>query len=319
MVIPMKNNRTQFWSNLFRDRWLIILCLLLAFLTWHGVRRNIGNEIPISDVAVELQVPEGWAVWDKSLSRVNVLFRGSREDMLYLNNDQLKVVIPIDTPIADEEISIKISDSFLRNPTDSKVVRFNPPEIVVRLDQESVKLLPVKASIAEETLPSGIEVTRVTCTPAAVQVSGAKKILDGMTSIHTEKLRLRDRQTTFRESVQLALPEGSRIRAEPTWISVEVQLSVQSDVKVFEAIPIHILSPPGEDRLITVAPATIDITLQGRPQLLERLSSKELFAFVKSADLPEYAGYDVPVDIRLPAGLSLTAKPPVVHVEIRKP
>ena len=95
----------------------------------------LNLEVSISNIAVDVDVPEGWAVWEKSVHRVNIVFRGSREDIRYLNNEQMRVVIPVPSPARGEDLTVRLSEKYLRNPTGAKVVRFSPSEIVIKLDQ----------------------------------------------------------------------------------------------------------------------------------------------------------------------------------------
>ena len=101
----MKISLSAYWEQIRREKWLLLLCLVLAFLGWQGIRRNIGFEVSVSNIVVDVDAPEGWAVWDKSVQKVNILFRGSREDIRYLNNEQLKVVIPVPEPQRGTEMT----------------------------------------------------------------------------------------------------------------------------------------------------------------------------------------------------------------------
>ena len=175
----MKNSFSKFWKTLQAEKWLLVLCLILGFLSWQGIRKNIGFEVSVSNISVDIDVPEGWAVWEKSVQQVNVLLRGSREDIRYLNNGQLRIIIPLSEPASGEQIHIKLSERYLQNPTGAKVVRFSPSEIFVKLDQESERLLPVKATV-NGSLPEGIEIDKMVCTPASIRVSGAEQVLKKM-------------------------------------------------------------------------------------------------------------------------------------------
>ena len=169
----MKNKLSWYWQQLKKEKWLLLLCLVLAFLAWQGIRSNIGFEVSVSNILVEVDAPEGWAVWDKSVQKVNILFRGSREDIRYLNNEQLRVVIPMPKPERGREMVVRLKPKYLKNPTsaNAKVVGFSPDEVVVKLDQESTKLLPVKATISG-SLPEGLEIERMVSSPATVRVTG---------------------------------------------------------------------------------------------------------------------------------------------------
>jgi len=314
----MKNRLPRYWIQLKKEKWLLLLCFVLAFLAWQGIRRNIGFEVSVSNIAVDVAAPEGWAVWDKSVQKVNILFRGSREDIRYLNNEQLRVVIPITNPVRGKEMAIRLKPRFLKNPTSAnvKVVGFSPDEVIVKLDQESEKQLPVKATV-NGSLPEGLEIERMVCTPATVRVKGAKQVLDGMENIRTKPIELRNRQSSFKESVELDYPQSSRLTISPEWVTVEFSLEMHSNTTMLEKVPVRILCTPGERRTIDVQPQVINITVRGQQQRLEQIRSVDVFAYVNCAELAESTGYDLPVVVDLPSGVQLVkTDPAVVHVQI---
>ncbi len=312
----MKNKLSTLLNNVRKEKWLLLICFVLAFLAWQGIRKNIGFEVSVSNIAVDVDVPEGWAVWEKSLHRVNILFRGSREDIRYLNNEQLRVVIPIPDPTHGEETIIRLSEAFLKNPTGAKVVRFTPSDIIVKLDQESERLLPVKAAV-DGSLPEGLEIDRIECTPAAVRVTGARQLLDEMENIHTEPIDLQNRQASFKESVSIALPHAGRMLVDPDWVSVEFTLEHRSSTKTFENIDVKIMCSSGELRRFNIQPTTVNITVKGQQQRINQMRQTDAFAYVDCADLVENTGYDLPVVIDLPDNIHLIkADPAVVHVNI---
>jgi len=312
----MKDKKLSLWSQIYKEKGLLFVCFVLAFLAWQGIRKDIGFEVSVSNIAVDIEAPAGWAVWEKSVQQVNIAFRGSREDIRYLNADQLRVVVPVETPVQGEEIRIKLSGNFLQNPTGAKVVRFSPAEIVIKLDQEMEKTLPVKAAF-NGSLPAGMEIERIVCTPASVRVSGARQILDDMKNIHTDAIELKGRNASFKESMAIALPQVGRMRVEPERVMVEFVLEQRSSTQVFEKVPVRILCAPGERRQFNIEPQTINVTAQGREQRLEQSRSADVFAYVSCSELDESTGYDLPVEVNLPTGLQIIkTDPSVVHVEI---
>ncbi len=315
----MKYRLSRLWKNLKTEKWLLLLCFMLGFLSWQGIRRNIGFEVPVSNISVDVDVPENWAVWEKSINEITILFRGSQEDIRNLNSDQLHVVIPIAEPTAGEQIRIELKAKHLNNPTGAKVVQFSPPEIFVKLDQESEQLLPVKASISG-SLPEGLEVDRIVCTPASVRVLGAQQVLAEMGNIHTEPVDLKDRQNSFKVSVPIALPQAGRMRADPEWVSVDFVLVQRNSTEEFKDIPVRILCAAGAPRTMELQPKTINITVKGQQQRIEQFRTADLFAYVDCTGLNESTGYDLPVSVDLPDGLHLVkTDPAVVHVDVAKP
>lgn len=312
----MKDSLSKIWNQIRKDKLLLLLCFVLAFFSWQGIRKNTGFEVSVSNIAVDVDAPSGWAVWEKSVHRVNIVFRGSRENIRYLNNEQLRVVIPVPDPDGNDELTIKLTEANLRNPTGAKVVSFSPSEIVIRLDQESEQQLPVKAAI-KGTLPEGLEIDRIVCTPASVRVSGARQVLEAMENIHTEEVDLKDRQSSFKESVPIALPQAGRMVVEPNWVSVEFFLEERNSMARFEKIPVRVMCTPGDPRQIQVVPHQINITVQGLQQNIEKLRAEDIFAFVSCYDLTESAAYEMPVEVNLPADIQVVkTEPAVLQVQI---
>ncbi len=312
----MKNRFSKQWKNIQKEKWLLLLCFILAFLAWQGIRKNIGFEVSVSNISVDMDLPEGWAVWEKSVHQVNILFRGSREDIRYLNSGQLRVVVPLSNPTAGDEIHIRLLEKYLKNPTGAKVVRFSPSDVFIKLDKESERLLPVKATI-NGALPEGLEVEKIVCTPASVRVSGAEQILSEMQNIHTEPIKLTDRQASFKESVPIALPEVGRVRVDPDWVSVNFMLEQHTSTQEFDDIPVRILCASGESRQMVLQPKTIKITVKGQQQRIEQMRTVDVFAYVNCADLTESTGYELPVTIKLPSGLQLVrTEPATIQINI---
>jgi YbbR domain-containing protein len=312
----MKNRFSRIWLNMRKEKWLLCICFILAFLSWQGIRKNIGFEVLVSNISVDVDVPDEWAVWEKSVQRVNILFRGSREDIRYLNNEQLRVVIPIAEPTAGNNIHIKLSAKHLKNPTGAKVVRFSPSEIFVKLDQENERLLPVKAAISG-SLPEGLEIDKIVCTPASVRVSGARQVINDMQNIHTEPIELKDRQASFKESIPIALPQSGRMRSDPEWVFVDFALVQRSSTEEFDNIPVRILCSSEEQRHIEIVPKNVNITIKGQQQRVEQFRTADVFAYVSCTELHENTGYDLPVKVDLPEVLQLVkTDPAVVHVDI---
>ena len=313
----MKNRFSKFGKFLAGEKWLLLLCFILGILSWQGIRHNTSFEVTVSNVPVEIVVPDGWALLEKSASSVSILFRGAREEIRYLNSGhQLRIEIPISDPVAGKEVHIPLVEKYLQNPTDAKPVRFTPPEILVRLDRKSERLLPVKAKVSG-TLPEGIEVDRIVCTPAAVRVSGAEQVLDKMQHVSTEAVSLDNRQISFKESTQIALPPNGRIKVDPSWVYVDFTLVQHANTQDFDNIPVRVLLAPGETRTVSLSPEAVRITLSGPADRMEQVRKNEIFAYVNCAELIENATYDLPLELHLPPGLKFVkAVPSVVHVDI---
>jgi YbbR domain-containing protein len=313
----MSDRFLKFRGQIRREKGLILLCFILSFFAWQAIRRNISFPLPVSNIPIEVHIPEGWAVLDKSQDTVDLLFSGSREDIRDLNNETLRVILPVPNPEGSESMTLTLQPDFVKNNlTDAKIVRFNPTEIEIKLDQKGEKLLPVKA-ILDGTLPEGLEVEQIIYTPATVRVKGAQQQLNQMDNIHTEPIELKNRQTSFKENARIALPQGGRLQTEPERVSVELILETRNSTAVLNQVPIHVLCRPSERRRIDIRPLSITITVKGQQQRIDQLQAAEIFAYVNCTVLEENTGYDLPVIIDLPTELQIIkTEPAAVHVEV---
>lgn len=308
---------SKMMSQLNKEKWLWLLCFVLGFFAWQAIRQNISFQLLVSNVPVEIEVPEEWAVLEKSVEAVDIRLVGAREDARDINNVPLRVVIPIKDPQPGEVMEIELKPDFLKNnPTDAKVARFSPSTIEVTLDRRGSKRLPVKASYQGE-LPEGFVIENIVCTPAAVVAHGATQQLGSMETLHTEVIQLKNRTTSFKVNAQLDLPQDGRLQVEPDRVSVEFVLAERSSTATFEKVPVRVLLNPGERRRVDVQPLTVDITLSGGQQKIDALKASDLFAYVTCTELTQSAGYELPIRINLPAGVRMIkSEPAAVRVEI---
>ena len=301
----MTHKLSDLWTQLRTEKWLLLLCFILSFFAWQAIRYNIGSEVPISNIEVEIDTPEGWAVLERSLDTVDVRFLGSREDIRYLNREQLRVVVPILNPEQGRTIVIPLQDKYVKNnPAGTKVISFSSSQIEIRLDQEGEKILPVKATYDDAQLPAGVEIEgAVVCKPASVRIKGAQQQLDKMDNIHTLPIDLKNRQGDFRENVRIALPQTGRLVADPDRVTVEFTLKPLAFEKNIDTVPIHVLDNPGSPRIVHLSPAVTTIKVGGKQQRLEVLQPHDVMAFVDCSELKSTGEYTLELQVELPAGL----------------
>ena len=108
------NKLNQLINYIWQDKWLILLSLALAFLSWQRIHRTIGYETTLSQIPIELIAPEGWSLLSSSLDDVSITLRGSQEEIRLLKNN-LRVIIPLPEPNAQNEATIRFSNTHLLN------------------------------------------------------------------------------------------------------------------------------------------------------------------------------------------------------------
>ncbi|MBN2685615.1 MAG: hypothetical protein JXR40_10075 [Pontiellaceae bacterium] len=301
----MKHKEPSFWTQLNKEKGLLLLCFVLAFFAWQAIRRNIGFELPITNIAVEVETPEGWAVLETSLDTADAIFLGSREDIRYLNREQLRVMVPITDPKPGKTVTIALQPKYLKNnPTGAKVVEFSPKQIEIRLDKEITRNLPVKATFDASQLPEGLEIESVVCKPATIQIKGAEQQLLKMENIRTEPIDLRNQQDDFKAISRVSLPAGGRLGSDSDRVTVEFKLKTYTHEKDFDLIPVRIMRGTGELRKITISPSTIAVRVRGQQTKVEQLQPENIIAYADCSDLETSGIYTLEVNVDLPSGIS---------------
>ena len=316
----MKNPRKKKGKSLpLNNLFLFLLCFVLAILSWHGIRKNLGLEISVPNVKLDYEIPEGWALMEKSADHVDILFRGSREDIRDLNNTQLRIRIPIKNPVAGQEIRIPLTEDLLQNPTSAHPIHFLPAEIVLRLDEKTERTLPVKATVLGK-LPEEYQLDKIVCTPATVRVYGPKQTLEPLQTVHTESVNLAGRTASFSANLQVILPPESHLKADPEWVSASLSVVQHTQTKEFPRIPIYTLCAPGETRQILVHPKNVTLIVSASSYQIEQLRPSDLFVFVDCSDLNETTTYTLLPTPYLPNGVKFVKTLPAsIQVEVKAP
>lgn len=60
------SNLAPFWETMSRNWFLKLLCLVLAFVVWQGVRQSNSQEMVVQEVPVTIAVERGMAVLEQS-------------------------------------------------------------------------------------------------------------------------------------------------------------------------------------------------------------------------------------------------------------
>lgn len=292
--------------------------LVLAFVTWYAIRSAINFETVVSDIPLTIQVNPGWAILDRSAKTVDVLFRGSQEDIRYLNRDQISVEADIRGKPFAGALSVKLRPKNVQAPGAVRAVVIWPDEITLKLDQEGEKQVPVKVEL-QGTVPEGYEVDSVTCTPASVLLQGPRKRLGEIESVRTAAVDLEDRVRSFKKLKMPVVTPGENWvgRVSPSNVVVEVTIVERSATKEIQELPVRVLVSPGVGPKLDIWPVKVNVTLKGLAESLKNLKPEEVQASVDCSALEAGASYELPVKVHASAGVTaIRVEPPTVKITV---
>jgi len=295
----------------FHNKGAKLIALVLAAVTWYAIRSAISFEMTVTDIPLTIQVDDGWAILDRSAKAVEVMFRGSREDMRYLNRDQIKVVLDLRGQPMKGSVTAPLHLQNINAPGAARPVFIQPAEVTLRLDQEDEKQVPVKADFLG-SLPEGYELEKVACTPASVLVRGPRQRLREVQALRTAPIDLEGRIRSFRKP-RLTLLQPSEIwtvRLEPSEVAVEVAIVERSSSSEVADVPVKAVVKPGARPKLSLWPTKVTVSVKGRAELVKAVGPDEICAFVDCSELDKAAKYDLPVKVTLPAGVTLAGVEP---------
>lgn len=200
------------------------ICVLCMAVVWFSFARGM-------ETLTSLEVPVEYINRD---SRMQILFASENTVRLHLSGsgalisslrpDQVRVTLDLSNAVNGENNFTITSDNIVI-PPGVRLNRIEPSEIKVALDLPVTTLFPIQVDWVG-SLPPGVLLKEVQLSPEKVKLVGAKRILDDITTVYTEKVQLENLKTSGRLRVSLALEPASLKIADGNESIVEVRYTI---------------------------------------------------------------------------------------------
>ena len=280
------------------------IALLLAILSWGIVSQITNNETGISDVPISFTIPQGWAIRDQDVLSVDVTFRGTREDLLQLDERTVEVVVDLRDEDFLTERSIELTPRMVNFTAGNvRVTDIEPKGVQLRFGREGSQDLPVLVSQRGQP-PEGLTVESIQVEPSVVRLFGEQELLETVSSLQTAPLDLSDRIRSFEQRLEIMPPSESWVgRVTPSRVLVKVTLAGVTEERRFTGIPLLLVHPVNQElESRRVSPEEVEVFLVGSPQLLDALDPSEIRAFIS---LDESTSSERPVRVLVPPGIDV--------------
>lgn len=300
---------------IFNNLGLKILSLFLAIVSWFAIRETISFEVTVPDIPLEIKTAEGWAVLHQSEAAVRVVFRGSQEDIRFMDQKQIKGVIDLSANTTPGSKTVLITPAQIKGIRGIRAIQVEPQQLAISLDRESEKKVPVKSRTAGKPL-SG-EVEELICEPAVVLLRGPAQQLEPTEWVYTEPIDVDGRIESFAKRCRVLPPSKDWTpRIEPAEVQVKVVISTKTETLEWKDVPVAAVVAPGTSFKFEITPGRVKVGLTGSAEALEGLKAAPPRAFVDCTDLDPSLTYDLAVNIHLPPGRNVVAvaDPPFVHI-----
>lgn len=316
----MKGRLLQLIHGLPQNKGMKLIALGLGAIAWYAIQPAISFEATISNVPIRVIVDSGWAVLEQSASSADVLFRGSREGIRLLDQENLEIVVDARGMDYSEPFGMPLEPRTVRTTAGVRALFSRPSEITLIVDQEEDLLLPVREHI-QGSPPEGYEVESVRVVPDQVMVSGPRQRLEAIEAIRTTPIDMEGRLQSFNLRVGLVSPSRAwTARLEPDRVEVEVNLVERSATRLFEDVRVHRMFGTAVVPDTTVTPSHANVTLVGRAELLDGLALRDVRLYVDVSAGTPGESVEVPIRAHVPARIRVEkTEPAKVLLEIPPP
>lgn len=315
------SKRGKWLMEAVRSNWeLKLLALLLAFVTYYAIRGATGYEVEYT-VPVEVETEPGFAVLSMNPEVVDVRFRGSRDDLLKLDQKSLKAGLRVrEENMGGVPRAVAVTPRNIQGAPGVNVAMIDPPRVLVAFDREVETTFNV-AKPATLGLPL-LGKAEIQYSPQVVTVRGPKARIDelraeGQGEVTTDPVDVDGRVESFSKRVRVHPPGGAwASKIDPEEITVQVTIIKKSTTREWSSQPVLAVRG-GDDRgSVQIDPPMVDVVMEGRSELLESVSASDLRLFVDCVGLEPAGVYELPVQVHLPVSMDVTVSvtPKVVTV-----
>ena len=314
----MPANRITFREMLTRNKRLKALSLVLAVLTWYIIQDTISFEIEIPDVHLQVRVRDGMAILNQPVSTVDVTLRGSQEEIQMLDPRRLQAVVELTGESSPMPQVIALTPSIIKGVRGARVVAVHPSSILVALDRQDARRVPVKGRTTGAPLFGQVE--DVVCEPSTVLLSGPAAKLKTTECVYTQPVDVDGRVESFVRRSTVQAPGDNWVAVmDPADVQVKIVISGKSAGRQWKGLPVNTLNEPGHLTTVDVDPASVDVTASSRVNDPAALEGVQLRVFVDCVGLTTPGTYTVPVHVQGAGAVTAVASPSSVKVTVRTP
>jgi YbbR domain-containing protein len=277
-----------------------LIALFFALLVYFTVNYKIGDEGKIQGVPVKINIPNSLVSMEEGAPKVTLDVRASSRNLKKLTSASFSVRVYVNESkyVSNEPYPVKITPQDVNAPLGVKVVKVEPDEILLTLDRNISRKVPVKAKLERTSkLPEGYTAGEVKLTPEEITITGPGRQVDKIKSMFTEPIPL-DKTTT--ESFDFFIPlavTSSVIKMNPPKVMAQVEIVREEEKKLFRSVPLKILESSSEKNLKAELITTphVDINVVGSKTKLKLMKASQLKAYLDISSFDKPGVYNVDV------------------------
>lgn len=207
--------------NLFFKLLALVLAVILWFLVVGEERAEVGLTIPLELV----NMPRDLIVVNNLTQGIDIRVNGPRSLIRSLTTRNLSKSLDLSNTKAGT-VTYSISSEGIRLPRGVAVTRIHPPQVVVVLQKQIRKMIPVRARVIGRPA-SGYEVDLVRIRPEEVEVAGPEEVIKDLEGLSTKPVDIGGRRESLVQEVNLdfRFPQIHLFRNQ----TIEVEIKIKKN------------------------------------------------------------------------------------------
>jgi YbbR domain-containing protein len=299
----------------FRHLGLKALSLGVALLLWMVVA---GEETVERGVRVPLelqQMPAGIEVLGEIPTTVDVRVRGGSGALSRVGTGDVVAVLDLRSARSGRRL-FPLTPDQVRVPFGVEVVQVTPSAVAMAFEASATRDVPVAPAVDGRPAP-GYVVGPMSAEPKAVEVIGPESAVRRATEVLTEPVPVSGAKASVRQTVILGLLDPSLRLKSARSATVTVQVVPAPLERTLHSRPVHLRNLDASLQA-EAEPATVELTLRGNREALNRVAADDIAAFIDLAGLsPGQYTLDVHADSSPEVGVTRVA-PASVQVRIAR-
>jgi hypothetical protein len=264
-------------TRLLRNIWPKAAALVLAILTWWGVRQTIETT-EVFDYQVRLVLSPDVVVSSISPKVFEVTISGPNETIRAFHNLKHEYVIDLTETREGKTLLATIDSTRIELLPELVIESFSHEAINIELDVLVQKELPVVLEITGEPAP-GYAVGETFVLPSHKLLELPQEAAKGISQISTAPIDVTDRSETIVDRAGLVDPIDKTKRLE-TYVDVTILIEPELIDKEFNDIPVLLMRSPDDDRDVTIENDKISVTLRGRADIMETFDKSDIKVYI---------------------------------------
>ena len=212
-----------------REKLELSAAALVSFLfitaVWFGFTRGLDTLITLEVPIGYMNRPSEMEILETSVNTIRFQLSGSDAILRSVVPDQVQVRLDLSKAVVGEN-SFTITNENIKLPPGVLLKELEPHVVDVTLDVQVKKELPVQVDWVGR-LPAYLILTEVKKDPEKVTVIGGRSILEELSTIYTEKVRLNTIEKSGEITVNLALQPASLKVAQGSKERIKVAYMVE--------------------------------------------------------------------------------------------